>query len=92
MLVRDAMSTVILTLGPAFIGTGFAPVLIGMLNDLFAHQYGALGIRYSLAIVSLFAALAAITALLSTLWIREDHRRIHGVDHPRLRTQAPPAA
>jgi len=68
-----ATAAVFVTLATGFIGTGLAPLVIGMLNDLLFPTFGPNAIRYSLAIIVNVAALAGVAALLGSRFNRQDY-------------------
>ena len=61
-------------------GVGLAPLLIGMLNDYFDIRFGAQSLRYSLTFMLSGAALGAVCAGLTNIWIRADYSKSHDVD------------
>lgn len=75
-----ATAAVVVALGTGLIGTGLAPVLIGVLNDFFEPRFGSDSIRLSLAITSLFGLAGAMTSALAVFWFQEDHKSVHGVE------------
>nr|WP_176392426.1 MFS transporter [Sphingomonas sp. CDS-1] len=77
-----ATAAVVLTFGTGVFGSGLAPVLVGALNDLWEPTLGPEAIRYSLALVSVFAAAGAATSFLAMRWVEADYRSVHGVDYP----------
>lgn len=77
-----ATAAVVLALGTGFVGTGFAPVLVGVLNDLFEPHFGSDAIRLSLAIASVFALAGAASSALAVMWLRKDLQSVHGADNP----------
>jgi MFS family permease len=54
------------------IGLGLGPLLVGMLNDHFAAQYGDEAIRYSLLIVGSLGGLASILFWEASRTLREE--------------------
>jgi MFS family permease len=70
-----AMASVVMAMMTSVVGIGFAPLIIGALNDLLTPQFGESAIRYSLAVMFLGALGATTTALLSTRWLRADFER-----------------
>lgn len=75
-----ASASVFMGLASVFVGAGVAPLIIGALNDMFAHYFNDEAVRYSLAIASTCAALTAIPAFLATRWVRKDHAAISARD------------
>lgn len=54
------------------IGLGLGPVLIGALSDVLTSQFGAEGLRYSLAAGSVFFLVAAILYFIAARFIQKD--------------------
>lgn len=54
------------------IGLGVGPLLIGVLNDVFANRWGEGAIRYSMLIVALIGGLSSWVFWLSSRTLRED--------------------
>ena len=62
-------------LGQNLIGAGLGPLLIGVLNDVFADRYGVFAARYSLSITMALVVIVGISALASNRWLLQDHAR-----------------
>lgn len=67
-----ALASVAMTMLITGTGVGLAPLLIGVLNDLFTPWFGADAVRYSLALMMLGAVASSVCAMISTIWIRQD--------------------
>ncbi len=77
-----ATAAVVLTFGTGVLGSGLAPLLVGVLNDLWQPVLGADAIRWSLGLVTVFAAAGGASSLVAMRHIEADYRRVHGVDYP----------
>lgn len=77
-LVRSRMRGMAVT-GVVFcqnlIGAGFGPLIIGVLNDLFAERYGAYATRYSLSVTLTLVVVTGIAGLTANRWLTGDYRR-----------------
>ena len=77
-LVRSRMRGMAVT-GVVFcqnlIGAGFGPLIIGVLNDLFAARYGAYATRYSLSVTLTLVVVTGVAGLTANRWLTRDYRR-----------------
>jgi len=64
----------------SLIGTGLAPALIGMTDDLLRPRYGIVSVRYSLLLATLAPLLAAVSFWCASWFVRGDlaHTEIAG--------------
>lgn len=79
--MRATSSTVLLLTATTF-GVGFAPLFVGISNDLLQPRLGEGAIRYSLAIVVGFLALSSIAALVAAKRVGADYERLQDGTDP----------
>lgn len=70
-------ASMIATLASTLFGMGLAPLIVGISNDALAPTFGDHAIRYSLAVMLIFPALLAVTAMLATIWLRGDYAALN---------------
>jgi predicted MFS family arabinose efflux permease len=70
-----AIAVSIALLGATVVGQIGGPILIGNLNDMLNHQYGALAIRYSMLVVMACAVMGGLCFLAAARSLRQDTAR-----------------
>jgi len=70
-----ALASMLMGLASTLVGTGLAPLLIGVLNDFLQPRFGDETLRYSMATIGLSAAAAAVTAFMASRTLRKDFSR-----------------
>ncbi len=73
-------ASMIISLGATIFGFGFAPLIVGVSNDLLEPIHGAFAIRYSIMIILAFLLVCVLAALLGTIWVRREYATLNQVE------------
>ncbi len=79
-------ASMIISLGATIFGFGFAPLIVGVSNDLLEPIHGVFAIRYSIVIILAFLLVCVISALAGTIWVRREYATLNQLNQQGERT------